>query len=145
MPSLSAIHSSNASFKPAYRRPVGIFVGGTSGIGAGMATRFAQYTNGDADVVIVGRNRAAAESLLAAMPNPGGPEPAPRREFVACDATLMREVGRVTKELRESYSKINFLVLTQGILTVNGRDETEEGIDKKLALHYYSRWKFIHE
>jgi hypothetical protein len=28
-------------------------------------------------------------------------------------------------------------------MTMKGRDETEEGIDKKLAVHYYARWKFI--
>ena len=26
-----------------------------------------------------------------------------------------------------------------------GRDETEEGIDKKLAVHYYARWKFLYD
>lgn len=31
------------------------------------------------------------------------------------------------------------------MITLNGRDETSdsEGLDKKLALHYYARWKFI--
>ena len=30
-------------------------------------------------------------------------------------------------------------------MTLNGRDETSEGIDKKLAVHYYARWRFIHD
>ncbi|KAJ7133207.1 hypothetical protein C8R44DRAFT_772031 [Mycena epipterygia] len=28
-------------------------------------------------------------------------------------------------------------------MTTNGRNETEEGIDRKLAVHYYGRWRFI--
>lgn len=28
---------------------------------------------------------------------------------------------------------------------MRGRDETEEGIDRKLALHYYARWRFTYE
>lgn len=37
--------------------------------------------------------------------------------------------------------KLNYLVLSQGILTLNGFDPTAEGIDRKLALHFYGRWK----
>jgi len=35
--------------------------------------------------------------------------------------------------------------MTTGYLTLKGRDETSEGIDKKLALNYYARWKFIND
>jgi NAD(P)-dependent dehydrogenase (short-subunit alcohol dehydrogenase family) len=146
MSSLSAIRSSNLSaLKNAHPRPVGFFVGGTSGIGAAMAQAFAAHTDGDADIVIVGRNQAAAEELLSAMPKGPSGDPAPRREFVACDATLMKDVERVTTELNSRYAKLNYLILTPGILTTKGRDETSEGIDKKMALHYYTRWRFLHE
>lgn len=30
-------------------------------------------------------------------------------------------------------------------MTLKGRDETSEGMDKKLALNYYARWKFVHD
>lgn len=30
-------------------------------------------------------------------------------------------------------------------MTLRGRDETTEGIDKKLAVDYYSRWTFVHD
>jgi hypothetical protein len=30
-------------------------------------------------------------------------------------------------------------------MTTAGRIETVEGIDKKLAVHYYGRWKFVNE
>jgi NAD(P)-dependent dehydrogenase (short-subunit alcohol dehydrogenase family) len=146
MTSLSAIRTSNFNaLKNIHPRPVGFFVGGTSGIGAAMAQTFAAHTGGDADIVIIGRNQAAAEELLNAMPSGPSGDPAPRREFVACDATLIKDVERVTSQLGSKYEKLNFLVLTPGIITTKGRDETDEGIDKKMALHYYSRWRFIHE
>ncbi|KAI0692019.1 hypothetical protein C8T65DRAFT_762537, partial [Cerioporus squamosus] len=35
--------------------------------------------------------------------------------------------------------------LSPGFASFKGRDETPEGIDRRLALHYYSRWKFIYD
>ncbi|KAJ7864192.1 NAD(P)-binding protein [Mycena leptocephala] len=139
MPSLSTVQTSNAAFSPSYT-PVAIFVGGTSGIGQGMAEAFARHTKGNAHIVLVGRNRAAASSILATFPKPG---PGATHEFVECDITLMSNVHRVATELRARIPKINFLVLTTGVMTMDGRNETVEGIDRKLAVHYYGRWRFI--
>jgi hypothetical protein len=33
--------------------------------------------------------------------------------------------------------------MTIGTMTLKGRDETDEGLDRKFALHYYSRMRFI--
>ncbi|KAK7007788.1 hypothetical protein R3P38DRAFT_2552607 [Favolaschia claudopus] len=140
MPSLSTVRASNAAFSPAYTS-VAIFVGGTSGIGQGMAEAFARHTKGNAHIVLVGRNRAAAESIISTFPKPTAP--GVTHEFVECDITLMKNVHRVANELRSRIPKINFLVLSPGVLTMNGRNETEEGIDRKLAVHYYGRWRFI--
>ena len=38
---------------------------------------------------------------------------------------------------------INYLVLSQGVASLAGCKEIEEGIDVKLALHYYGRIHFI--
>ncbi|KAE9394643.1 NAD(P)-binding protein [Gymnopus androsaceus JB14] len=140
-PSISAIRALNASFSPSYL-PVAVFVGGTSGIGQGMAEAFARSTNGNAHIIIIGRNSSAAEAIIAGFPRPTSPSA--KHEFLACDVTLMKNVQRTTQELLSRTSRINFLVMTPGLLTLSGRDETEEGIDKKLAVHYYARWKFIH-
>ncbi|KAF7364181.1 hypothetical protein MSAN_01077400 [Mycena sanguinolenta] len=133
MPSLSAVLAFNSSFFPSYT-PVAIFVGGTSGIGQGMAEAFARHTKGNAHIVLIGRNRAAAESIIQRFPKPT--VPGVTHEFVEmCTAS--------PGELRARIPKINFLVLSPGVITINGRNETEEGIDRKLALHYYGRWRFI--
>ena len=63
----SAIRSSNAGHALP-RTPVAIFVGGTSGIGRSMAEAFARYTKRNAHIVLIGRNQAAAESILVTLP-----------------------------------------------------------------------------
>ncbi|KAG8894994.1 hypothetical protein FRC01_012624 [Tulasnella sp. 417] len=60
----------------------------------------------------------------------------------------MKNVIQTAAEVKHrigSEAKLNYLVLSQGILTFNGFDPTSEGIDKKLALHFYGRWKFVDE
>ncbi|KAF7314685.1 hypothetical protein MKEN_00942400 [Mycena kentingensis (nom. inval.)] len=143
MPALVAARAFNAAHVPTSYTPVAIFVGGTSGIGQGMAQAFAQHTNGNASIILIGRNRAAAEGIIAGFPKPT--KEGVVHEFVECDMTLMKNVGRVAGELRARFPKINFLSLSTGVMTMNGRNETEEGIDRKLAVHYYGRWKFIRD
>ncbi|KAJ6527074.1 hypothetical protein B0H19DRAFT_881719, partial [Mycena capillaripes] len=143
MPPLAQVLKSNASFLPKSQIPVALFLGGTSGIGQAMARRFAQYTNGESHVIIVGRNQAAARATISSFPAPGSKG---TYEFVECDATLMENVGATTTSLLARVPKLNFLVLSPGFFTIiAGRDETREGIDKKLALLYYARWKFIYD
>ncbi|KAJ7191285.1 NAD(P)-binding protein [Mycena pura] len=143
MPPLGQVLKANASFAPKYHKPVALFLGGTSGIGQAMARRFAQYTKGQSHIIIVGRNHEAARATISSFPPVG---PTGTYEFVECDATLMKNVGSVTASLRERLPRLNFLVLSPGFFSIiSGRDETCEGIDKKLALLYYARWKFIHD
>ncbi|EGO04070.1 hypothetical protein SERLA73DRAFT_175808 [Serpula lacrymans var. lacrymans S7.3] len=142
---LSAVRSANATFTRS-SPPVAMFVGGTSGIGQAMATAFAKLTKGNAHIIICGRNRAAAESIIASFPKYTTDQGIqPLHEFVQCDVTLMKNVHSMTRGLLSRLPKLNFLVLSPGILTLKGRDETDEGIDRKLALHYYARWKITND
>jgi len=143
MPSLAVVRATNAAFSPSFT-PVALFVGGTSGIGQGIAEAFARHVKGNAHIIIIGRNRAAAESILSQFPKPTS-ESVPTHEFVQCDVSLIKNVHATTKELLARLPKINFLVMSPGYLTTKGRDESEEGIDKKLAVHYYARWAFIND
>ncbi|KAL0567311.1 hypothetical protein V5O48_014680 [Marasmius crinis-equi] len=142
MSSFAARVASNSSFLRSLAIvPVGIFVGGTAGIGQGMAEAFATHTQGNAHIIIIGRNKTAAEAIIAKFPQPSSPEA--KHEFVQCDVTLMENVQKTTSELLSQLPKINFLVLSPGYSTMKNRDETPEGIDRKMAVHYYARWKFI--
>lgn len=117
-------------------------------IGQAVAEALADITKGNAHIIISGRNKSAADQIFAALPNvPPSPsssaESGSKYEFEQCDATLMSNVRQTTQSLLERLPKLNYLVLTPGFLTLKGRDETSEGLDKKLALNYYARWKFV--
>ena len=124
--------------------PVAVFVGGTSGIGQGLAEAFARWRNGNAHIVIVGRNEAAAKEIIERFPKPTTTN-SWTHEFVQCDVTLMKNVQSASVQILAKHPKINYLVMSPGFFAASGRDETSEGIDKKLAVHYYARWKFIDE
>jgi NAD(P)-dependent dehydrogenase (short-subunit alcohol dehydrogenase family) len=142
MPSLPAVRAFNAAFSPSYL-PVAVFVGGTSGIGQAMAEAFARYTKGNAQIILIGRNRPGAESIIASFPKPASMKSGWRHDFVACDVSLMKNIQMVTSDLLRRLPKINFLVISSGYVSFLGRNETEEGIDQQLALRYYGRWKLI--
>ena len=148
MPARAAVthaQASNEQFKPA-ARPVALFFGGTSGIGQAMAEQLANQTAGKAQIVILGRNQDAANKIIASFPHtPDGTssEQESKYSFVKVDATSMAQVREVTSKLSKELDKINFIVLSAGFLNTNGRDETSEGIDRKLACNFYSRFRFV--
>lgn len=115
-----------------------IVVGGTAGIGKGIAVRLAQAKF---DVTIVGRNAERGREIIEEMKIRGGDQG--KHEFVNCDASLVRSLRAFAKSYAETHSSLDVLVQTQGIATIQGRTETEEGIDVKLALHYYGRMALI--
>jgi hypothetical protein len=104
---------------------------------------------------------SAAERIFSTFPK--STDPKAIQEFIHCDATLMKNVQTVSNDLLSRLPKLNYLVLTPGIMTMKvrlrcmymllwvlimgrkGREETSEGLDKKLAVHYYARWKFTNE
>ncbi|KAL1672772.1 hypothetical protein EV122DRAFT_224035 [Schizophyllum commune] len=141
MPSLAAARAANAAFKFTANPVNAVFVGGTSGIGHGMASALARATKGNARIVIVGRNQAAANELIASFPSPANT----LSSFIPCDVTLMRNVHAAAKDIALRLPTINYLVISAGFFSLNGRTETEEGIDRKLAAHYYARWTFIND
>ena len=55
----------------------------------------------------------------------------------------MRNVDELCAELKQRESKIHCLFLTAGFMTLRGRSETPEGIDRKMAVNYYSRIRCI--
>ncbi|KAF9014831.1 NAD-P-binding protein [Hymenopellis radicata] len=118
MPSLADARASNATFKPTYT-PVAVFVGGTSGVGEAMAKALSSYIGGKLHLII-----------------------GVTREFLHCDAYLMRNIVATSEKLKSRVDKINFLVLSAGYFRVTGRDETDEGLDKMMVMRYYNRFKF---
>lgn len=146
-PAIAAATASNALYKPS-NRPIGLFFGGTSGIGQAMAEQLARQTNGRAHIILLGRNQAAADKIIAGLtksPDSTPPEEASKYSFIKVDATSMAQVREVTSKLTQELDKINFIVATTGFLTLKGRDETTEGIDRKLSCNFYARFRFIYD
>jgi len=147
MPALSVVRAANLAAAPKYR-PVALFLGGTSGVGQAVAEALAATTNGNAHIILCGRNKSAADTIIKTFPNSPlstDTSSGSQYEFEPCDASLMSNVRQTTSSLLGRLSKVNYLVLTPGFLTLKGRDETSEGMDKKLALNYYARWKFVYD
>ncbi len=108
-----------------------------------MAEAFAQHTDGAANIIIVGRNESVAKEIIASFPKPSNATVV--HEFVKCDATSMKEIGAAAEAIRSKVPKVDYLVLSPGYLALEGRVETEEGIDRKMAVNYYGRWKFVND
>ncbi|KAJ6015999.1 hypothetical protein N7540_010590 [Penicillium herquei] len=138
MVSLESVQQHNASLKDFGPNLVAVFVGGTSGIGESTARAFVRNTD-SSRVYLVGRNETQASKIIEELRqlNPDG-----QISFVKCDATRLHSVDDACKSIQEKEEKVNLLFMTVGTMTTKGRDETDEGLDKKLSLHYYSRMRF---
>ena len=75
---------------------------------------FARITEGNAHIIILGRNRVAAESIISQFPKPTSSDAV--HEFVECDVSLMKNVEKVTESLLSRLPRLNFLVLSTGAI-----------------------------
>ena len=136
MPSFATVREANAAFKPSYV-PVIVVTGGTAGIGQAMIEALAHHLKGRLHVVLVGRNRAAGEKIIAGLPT----APESKYEVMVCNVTIMKSIHALTAELLARLPKINFLVHSAGFVRFRGgRQETEDGIDDMMAICCYNRF-----
>ena len=120
---------------------VALVVGGTSGIGRGFAEWLAQ--NG-ASVCISGRNRERGDEVVASMKSRCPSDAADAQfAFLPVDAMLIKDTNRFCEEYMFSHSRLDYLVLTPGIAYFGARLETSEGLEQKMAIHYYGRVSII--
>ncbi|KAH8914651.1 hypothetical protein BT69DRAFT_1289891 [Atractiella rhizophila] len=138
--SFQRVVESNSFFQPP-TPPVSLFLGGTSGVGEAMATKLARQTGGRAHIILLGRNEEKAKQILQSWPK----HEEGKAEFIKCDVGDLEQVRKVTKELREKLEKINFIVLSPGLLSLKGFTPTKDGLDYKLQLHYFSRFRFAYD
>lgn len=144
MPALNAVRSINSSSKPPFLNvPTALVLGGNSGIGQAIAFKLANYIK-PLHIIISGRNQESAESTINELKKINEDKES-NFEFVSCDVTLMKNMHQYTQEIKKKVDKLNYLVITAGFFSLSGRNETEEGIDRSLAAHYYSRFLVINE
>ncbi|KAL2808432.1 hypothetical protein BJX63DRAFT_35110 [Aspergillus granulosus] len=139
MVSLEAVKLSNSALKDYGPGLVGVFVGGLSGIGEATARSFVKYAISPR-VYLVGRNEAEASKAIEELEKVNADS---RVSFVKCDVSLLRRVDEACRNIQEKEKKVNLLVLSPGAVATKERDETSERLDKRLALHYYARMRFI--
>ncbi len=136
MTSLTAAVARNSINAVAFAGKRAVVVGGTSGIGQGIAIRLA---SANMTVTIVGRDAARGAQVLQQMKDAGGSG----HEFLPCDCFSLASVRKCSQAVLAKGDSLSVLVLTQGMATIQGFTPTAEGLDQKLALHYFSRVAFI--
>lgn len=113
MVSYSEVKASNA--KISSQLPAGlvaVFVGGTNGIGEYTLRQFARYAKSPR-VYFIGRSQEAGSRIAkecTSLSNGG------TFTFIRADASLIRNVDSVCKDIKSKESAINLLVLSIGTL-----------------------------
>ncbi|KAF2815392.1 uncharacterized protein BDZ99DRAFT_550165 [Mytilinidion resinicola] len=139
MVSLKTVQAHNAALKTLAPGLVAVFVGGTSGISLSTALAFAHHTPSP-KIYLIGRSQSAADTAIASMKTLN---PSAQPTFLQTDISLLKNVDSVCGEVAAKEKKLNLLFMTPGYMTLQGRDETAEGLDLKFVLHYYARMRFI--
>lgn len=138
MVSLDIVRKANATLGSRLPKPVALFVGGTSGIGRSTLRQLALNTKAPT-AYIVGRSEDNAKPLLKELTqlNPLG-----SYNFIEADVSLISNVDKACESIKKHEKALDLLFMTPGGLSLVGRRETSEGIDKLFALRYYSRMRF---
>jgi NAD(P)-dependent dehydrogenase (short-subunit alcohol dehydrogenase family) len=138
MVSLDLVRRANANLGSRLPKPVALFVGGTSGIGRSTLRQLALNTKAPT-AYIVGRSESNAKPLLKELRqlNPLG-----SYNFIEADVSLISNVDKACESIKKHEKALDLLFMTPGGLSLVGRRETSEGIDKLFALRYYARMRF---
>lgn len=118
MVALKIVQTSIEEFKSKSKGFVGVFVGGTSGIGEAAVISFAKSIE-EARIYIVGRNEEAAKSIVAQCEKLS---PSSKFVFLQQDLALLKDVDTVRTKIQEAEDKIDLLFMTPGYLTTKGRN-----------------------
>ena len=107
---------------------IALVTGGTSGIGAAAAARFAKE---GAEVIITGRNVEKGQAAEHTMRANGS-----RITFVKCDVTQQADIDALSRTIKERYGKLDILFSNAGLLITAALDEiTDEAWDTMYDTH----------
>ncbi|TFK37860.1 hypothetical protein BDQ12DRAFT_684762, partial [Crucibulum laeve] len=124
---------------------IAVFVRGTSGIGRSIAESFARHANGRGRVLLVEQNEHAAHAILSSTPSSSNT----KSQFIPCDLANSTSLSLCIDAL-STLPKINCLILTPGCFSLYPHSDAnpsskDRQVDSKLMVHYYARWKLIHD
>ena len=140
MVTLATVRAHNATLTSLAPNLVAIFVGGTSGISHYTALELARSTRAP-KIYLIGRNATEASKITAELKSINA---ASTVSFIQKDVSLLRKVDEACAEIQAREDKVNLLFMTAGLISLQGKTETDEGLEKRLALHYYARARFAH-
>ena len=113
-----------------------IVVGGTQGIGAGISIKLSSL---GANVIIGGRNEKLANEILQKM----------RKEnkdndniymFKKVDQSIVSDIKNFINEVSNIYDKLDYLIISSGIIPKLPRKETEDGVEYQFATNALGRF-----
>ena len=139
MVAIQSIRAFNSTLKSRPGGTVAVFVGATSGIGLGTLKAFVKNSNAP-KVYVIGRSKKRFSSDLSSLSTSN---PSANISFIETEISLIKNVDTACKEILSQESKVDLLYMSPGYLTLNGREETSEGIDQLHSLRYYARIRFI--
>jgi NADP-dependent 3-hydroxy acid dehydrogenase YdfG len=121
MVGLKEIQSELSTLKRLGPGLVGVFVGGTSGIGEGTARAFVQNAVSPR-VYLVGRSQEQADRIKLDFEKLN---PESQTKFIKGDVSLIRGVDNICDEIKAQEDKINLLFMSAGFLSTQGRNGTQ--------------------
>lgn len=131
-----------------------------------MALQLARNSKAPCEIILVGRNKAKADSIIDLMKTQASTEH--RYSFRSCDVTSFANVRKLCAGIKADHDKVNLLFMTCGFVSMGvrpfpfqasqwsvtradallqGRKENNdvEKTDTKMAAHFYSRNLIVKE
>ncbi|KAJ3057408.1 hypothetical protein HK097_007587 [Rhizophlyctis rosea] len=122
-----------------------LVVGGTQGIGAATAKRFASL---GASVTITGRDKSRGNYILETLRKSTPSENhSPQHTFETLEVTKLGNLKQFVQSFSGKHSQtgLHALILCAGGLNYGPRRETEDGVEMTFAMNILSRFLLTHE
>jgi NAD(P)-dependent dehydrogenase (short-subunit alcohol dehydrogenase family) len=117
-----------------------LFLGGTKGIGLGLARQFARR---GANITIAGRS--GGDEVVKELKELSKAHKSVN-EFIKADVSLVASSTNFARQFMESHKQLDYLVITVGILPDAVRTENEDGVERDFAVSCFSsRFVLLHE
>jgi NAD(P)-dependent dehydrogenase (short-subunit alcohol dehydrogenase family) len=114
-----------------------VIVGGSQGIGAGVAIRFAQA---GANIIIIGRSQDRLERVVSEA-RKVAKSANQQIDYVSADLSLVSGTKTAAKEIEaKSNSRVDYLIQTQGGMPNGLHKITTEGIESHFAVQVLNRF-----
>lgn len=113
-----------------------IVVGGTQGIGSGIAIKLSSL---GANILIGGRNETLGNKILKKMIN-NQKNNDNIHVFKKIDQSIPNDIKNFTNEVYNVYEKIDYLIISSGKSPNSIRKETDDGIEEQFATNGLGRF-----